>query len=359
MIGYYIHHQGRGHLNRALAIAAELDGAVTGLSSLAKPAEWVGNWVQLPRDDESASIAEGADAQGRLHWVPVGDDGIRNRAGMLSRWLSTSHPDLMIVDVSVEVALLTRLHGVEVVTIALPGERGDEAHRLGYDISRVILAAWPRAAEGMITGLSHAARARLECVGAISRFSSRVVVEPTPPAVVGSAPRRRVLVLGGAGGSSLDETALAAAQLETPQWEWAVLGGRSGRWVDDPWPEICTADVVVTHAGQNALADVAAAGRPAIVIPEDRPHGEQRTTASVLERSDLWPALVRQSFPRDGWPSLLEDAAALDGSRWQAWNDGLGARTAAAIIKRELLRAAASQTGDRPGSCETASTVTA
>ena len=46
MIGYYVHHQGRGHLSRLQAVAAHLHTPVVGLSSLPKPAGWHGEWVQ-------------------------------------------------------------------------------------------------------------------------------------------------------------------------------------------------------------------------------------------------------------------------------------------------------------------------
>ena len=44
MIGYYIHHVGRGHLQQAQCIAAQLAGDVTGLSSLPEPDGWPGRW---------------------------------------------------------------------------------------------------------------------------------------------------------------------------------------------------------------------------------------------------------------------------------------------------------------------------
>jgi hypothetical protein len=341
MIGYYIHHQGRGHINRALAITAELDQPVTGLSSQPRPVGWIGDWIELPRDDDGVDPHE-IDAHGRLHWVPLHDRGLSGRMAKISRWIGDSRPQVVVVDVSVEVAVLARLFGVPVISVALPGVRADEAHRLGYDISAAIIAAWPQEAEGMISGLSASARRRLHCVGAISRFGSRTDERRMSP---GSDAPRRLLLLGGAGGSSLDAAAIAQARASTPDWHWTVLGSRGGRWVEDPWPEICSADVVVTHAGQNALADVAAARRPAIVIPEARPHEEQVTTASVLAGSSRWPALVRWNFPVTGWPALLEEAVRLDGALWESWNDGIGARIAAAIIEREVADAAVPEVG--------------
>ncbi|WP_374947158.1 glycosyltransferase [Agreia sp.] len=332
MIGYYIHHQGRGHLNRAIAIAAELDQPVTALSSQPQPLGWIGDWIELPRDDDDVEPHD-VDAQGRLHWVPLADAGLRDRMARISRWIADAAPQVIVVDVSVEVALLARLLGVPVVSIALPGVRADEAHRLGFDISAAIIAAWPQEADGMISGLSAQARSRLHCVGGISRFASRPDERRLHTTI--EAPRR-LLLLGGAGGSTLDAVTIANARAATPDWQWTILGGRGGRWIEDPWPEICSADVIVTHAGQNALADVAAARRPAIVIPESRAHDEQVTTASVLARSSRWPALVRWKFPETGWPALLDEAVGLDGDLWRSWNDGLGARSAAAVVQREF-----------------------
>ena len=54
MIGYYVHHHGRGHLHRALSVARELDGCLVGLSTLDRPAEWTGAWIDLP--DDAASV---------------------------------------------------------------------------------------------------------------------------------------------------------------------------------------------------------------------------------------------------------------------------------------------------------------
>ena len=62
------------------------------------------------------------------------------------------------------------------------------------------------------------------------------------------------------------------------------------------------ADVVVTDAGQNAIAEIAACRTPAVVVPADRPHEEQATTASVLAGTD-WPALVLPTFPERGLAS--------------------------------------------------------
>lgn len=325
MIGYYIHHHGSGHLSRATAIAHALDEPVTGLSSLPRPEGWPGDWIDLPLDDGAAE--DDARAHGRLHWVPLGSPGLRERTAAISRWISSANPSAVVVDVSVEVVLLARLHGVPVATFALPGDRGDDAHRLGFDIAAVVLAAWPPQVENCLRGLSPAAARKLVPVGAIGTAAPS---ENGPPPIRPGS--KRVLVLSGAGGDDFTEDAIRAAQAETPDWTWERIGG-TGTWVDDVTPHLEAATLVVTHAGQGAIADVAAARRPAVVIPQSRPHEEQYAAAHALGAGE-WPVIVLERFPGQGWAPLIARAATLDGDRWARWNDGRGAHRAAAVIER-------------------------
>ena len=313
MIGYYVHHQGSGHLHRATAVAAELGLPVTGLSSLARPAGWVGPWLQLEPDD-TGMVRQDTTASGHLHWVPIHDGGLRGRMAALSAWIERVRPQLLVADVSVEVALLARLHGIPVVSVVLPGDRSDPAHRLGFGVSTELVAVWPALAEGMVGGLTSHDDARLRTVGGLSRFPVR------PPAPRRPGPRR-VSVLLGDGGDQVGPATWQQAQTQAPQWEWTVLGRTSGTWVEDPYPILCDADVVVTHAGQNAVAEVAAARRPAIVVPGERPHREQVRTATVLE-AGRWPVRVETHVPRLGWGDLLDEVAAFDGEAWASWTDG-------------------------------------
>ncbi len=91
-IGYYVHHVGSGHVNRARAVAAVVDADVTGLSSLERPDDWRGDWLVLERDDDAATPLD-VTAGGHLHWVPKHDPGLRNRMARVSRWIAESRPD--------------------------------------------------------------------------------------------------------------------------------------------------------------------------------------------------------------------------------------------------------------------------
>ncbi|WP_067650935.1 hypothetical protein [Nocardia harenae] len=315
MIGYYVHHHGSGHLHRARAVTAELGEPVTVLTSLPDPGAGFADAVLLPRDDEGADPT-GTDAGGALHWVPRGDRGLADRMAAIAAWIAAARPAAMVVDVSVEVALLARLHGVPVATMVLPGVRGDDPHRLVHRIADRVIAAWP----GELNDPPYLRGNDVRFVGGISRFAGRArVPDPRAP---------DVLVLAGAGGA--DFGAREVAELAARHGNRRYLG--PGAWVDDPWPLLCGAGVVVTHCGQGAVADIAAAGARAVLIPAARPFGEQHATAAVLDAAGL--AVVATRWPAPGaWPGLLERAAELDPRRWTAWRTTGAAARAAAVIE--------------------------
>ena len=108
---------------------------------------------------------------------------------------------------------------------------------------------------------------------------------------------------------------------------WRVLSGE-GR-VADPWPLLCGAQVVISHGGQNALAELAAAGARTVVVPQPRPFAEQERTASALAGAGV---VVAQSGWAADWPGVLSRAADLDPAAWRRWSHGNGAARAAAAL---------------------------
>ncbi|RYB89941.1 hypothetical protein EUA93_21330 [Nocardioides oleivorans] len=329
MIGYYVHHVGTGHLNRARAVATHLP--VTGLSSLPRPDDWTGDWVLLDRDDRG-EVPTDPTAGGSLHWAPLGDAGLRSRMAVISSWISRARPAALVSDVSAEVALLARLHGVPVVSIVMPGDRSDRAHRSGYAASTALVAAWPPEASDMVRGLTPVDRGRLHQVGGMSRIplGMRSVAPPAS-----SDGRRSALLVSGRGGGHPTREQVERIVADSPGWSWRVLGG-SGEWSDDPGSAMRDADVVVLQAGQSSIADVASARRPAVVVLARRPFDEQVATGAVLEGA-AWPCRVLSHLPTSGWTALLDETASLDAGLWHLWSDGRAVDRFVAVIEAVAL----------------------
>jgi UDP-N-acetylglucosamine--N-acetylmuramyl-(pentapeptide) pyrophosphoryl-undecaprenol N-acetylglucosamine transferase len=277
--------------------------------------------VPLPRDD-AGSLIRGETAGGALHWAPCGDGGLRERMRAIADWIDAARPSAVVVDVSVEVATLARLFGVPVIVVAMPGARTDAPHEWVYRLADHILACWPRTLYEPAWLRPH--RAKTSYVGGISRFDGR-------DRPVGPRDGRQVVVLGGAGGSQLDLAAVRDCADQMPSHRWHAVGVSADTWVQDPWPQLCAADVVVAHAGEGSIADVAAAARPAVIVPQPRPFDEQNTTAVVLKNAGL--AVVRPRWPLAAeWPDVLQEVRRCDARRWRRWKTMGAARRAAAAI---------------------------
>jgi hypothetical protein len=330
MIGYYIHHYGFGHLARAMSICAQLQCPSTALTSLDIPAQHpFAAVVKLPRDDQAERVVEQT-AHGALHWAPHHDSGFRARMDMVARWVADVQPAVIVTDVSVEIAVFARLLGVPVIVVALPGERFDAPHALVHRLADHIIAAWPE--DLYVPAWLRPYEDKTSYVGGISRFEERLRrSSELPPFACDTDTSESVKVLVLAGASKGFGTPISDCAAACPGTTWTAIGGTDGCWVDDPWPQICAADVVVTHAGQSAIADVAAARRRSVVIAQPRPYDEQAATAEVLRGHQL--ATVTQGWP-DGraWPGLISQALASDPEKWIRWQvSGAAARAARAV----------------------------
>jgi UDP-N-acetylglucosamine:LPS N-acetylglucosamine transferase len=327
MIGYYVHHHGFGHLARAISICEQMRPPVTLLTSrdVSTPHPFAAV-VKLPRDDRPPRVSEPT-AHGALHWVPHHYPDLTSRMNAIARWIADAQPEAVVVDVSVEVAVLVRLLGIPVIVMALPGKRIDAPHLLVHRLADHIVATWPE--ELCVPPWLRSYQDKTSYVGGISRFDGREF-PPARKQCESSFPTT-VLILGGADGLGAGPDALQECTTAARGATWTTLGASGADWTDDPWPQICAADIVVTHAGQSCVADVAAAQRPAVVIPRPRPFDEQLATARVLRQYRL--AVVAKQWPdQRAWPALLTQALTSVTDRWHRWRvRGAAARAADAI----------------------------
>ncbi|MFM2720212.1 hypothetical protein [Microbacterium mcarthurae (nom. nud.)] len=331
VIGWYIHHHGYGHVARFRAVHPHLRVPVRVFSSLPRPEGLEGDveWFELPHDADPVEREDGSlydpregdpTVRGALHWAPHDHPGHRARLATIAANAADLH--LFVVDVSAEVVAFARLLGLRTLAVTQPGERTDAAHALAYDLADRILAPW---AHGAVTASSLTARTdRVVWTGGISRHDGRPTADPHG--------ERSVLFLG----RVLDEDVRRAAEdlLTAAGWRTSAIGHDLASHVDDPWPLMTSHTVVVSAAGQNSVADLAAAGARAVVVAQDRPFDEQRHTACALHRWNL-ARVAPEGVDAAGIADLVASAAD-DDPDWSRWQVSGAAERAAAAIEAML-----------------------
>jgi predicted glycosyltransferase len=349
-LGYYAHHQGLGHLQRAFLVTGRLTCDARILTSapvnrasheaLAPGVELITLASDLPTEEEQRSVRDEAPAV--LHYAPLGVRGLRDRTLTLAQWFVDADPAVVVVDVSVEVTLLCRLAGVAPVVVRQHGDRNDPAHRAAYACANVLLAPWPEWLEDDTA--SQEVRDRSAYVGAFSRFDGRELSRSAARHQAGLAEDQPCVVVFHQGrGNGVDLVDVIDAACETPEWHWVLVGSPPDRrdlhvrnveargWVEDPFPLLRAATVVVMDAGHNAISEAAAARARLVVIPEPRPFDEQHHKARRLAEAGatvvepVWPAPLR-------WPAVLSRARALDPGVLATIADGGGAERAARLL---------------------------
>jgi hypothetical protein len=317
-IGYYVHHHGWGHGSRATSIARELPGETTLLSSLPRSRlRGPGPVVSLPLDGDGVH-----QAPRDLHFAPLHSAGLRRRMAIVAGWIDAHAPDLLVVDVSVEVAALARLCGVPVVYVRQSGRRDDPAHRLAYSWSSALLAPYPAWLEPGETPTWVLDRSFHS--GAVTRFDGLA-----RPALERRG--KRLLAIGDRAARLAPEVARGA-----PSWEVVAAAGRpvqgppNLKTVDPAAIDLellASASVVLGAAGANLVAEAAFARCGLVCMPEERPFAEQLARACELRRTEA-AVVIEDASSVSSWPALLE-LALCRRERLARWADGAGAQRAA------------------------------
>jgi hypothetical protein len=335
-IGYYVHHQGDGHRQRALALAelnpqrVKLMG--TGLSGRTRNVER----LELPDDRNIESDAfDGVDGTmsrpQALHYAPLNHAGVRARMGSIAGWIAAERPALMVVDVSIEIAMLARLCSVAVAFVRLSGRRDDHAHLEAYRAASLLIAPFDARLDR--DDLPDWVRKKtIYCPGIVRHHTGAKATIP-----------KSVLVVGGKGGAPLDGRQWVAAASASPSYRWRVIGPVNrpvaypdnisfAGWVEDPGPEFAAAEIVVGGAGDGLINAVITAEKPFICCPEPRPFDEQVEKARGLHAAGA-AVVLEQWPPAANWPGLLANALRIDGARLAALGDPDGATKTLASLE--------------------------
>lgn len=327
--GYFLHHQGRGHVERCLAIieALPVTRPVTlfcarpDLLRAARPGTEIVAIPSLFEPTGEERLADWIATPDTLHCAPVGWPGIRQAMGRIAGWFAEADPALIVCDVSAEVAQLARICSVPHVKVLQHGDRTDPGHRAAYDgAAGLIVPCDERLAQPDWT-----ADMRAKAV-----FAGGLGVDTTLPSRARArrrlgipADRRVVLVLSGGGGDGFASAPLALGARAMPDAQWITVGKVARDWhatepanlihkgwVDDVPDHLAAADLVIASTGNTTCQQILAAGLPWIAVPEWRYFDEQIAKARALDAAGAALHLASMPASLPAWRDAIRRARA-------------------------------------------------
>ncbi|MEN3748387.1 glycosyltransferase [Sphingomonas sp. HF-S3] len=366
-LGYFVHHQGRGHAERAAAIAnavAESRPVVLfcARDDIFPPLAETVSVRKIPSLFEATGHEDTGLSEVRtpptLHCAPLGWPGITHAVATIAQWFDTERPGLFVTDVSAELAQLARIASVPCVTVLQHGDRSDIGHMAAYESALGILAPYAATLEQP---------ARPDWMLAKTFYAPGVGIAVDPPARDDARKRLQlpldreiIVVIAGGGGSGTPGTPLTLGARAEPETLWITIGAVEHEWhatapgnlqhlgwVDVPELYIAAADRIVSSAGNTTVHMIAAIGRPWIVVPEWRYFDEQVWKARMLDRAGAAAMLDHWPSHAEAWLAAWKRAAVLESGLQHGLVDRSAATKAAAWLNGLIDRR-------KPGSAGTA-----
>ena len=356
-IGWFVHHQGRGHVERTLDLLHALPQRRPVCVFTADAAAFGSDLPPQVTIEEIPSLFEATGQETEMdhipqpqtvHCAPLGWPGIREAMGRMAAWMREADPALIVTDVSAEVAQLARLLSVPHVVVLQHGTRGDQGHRAALDGAAGVLAPF------------HATLAQPDWAQdwlARTHFAPGLGVRSQMPTREAARSRLSIasdeeffVVVSGGGGSGLRSAPLGVGARAFPHTRWTVIGHvgddwhatthanlEFAGWVDNAPDYIAAADLVIASTGNTTCAQILTAGRPWIAIPEWRYFDEQVEKARAMARAGLAHHLPHLPSSAHAWRAAV--AAAYDAHRLERQRDYIDP-AAAALAARWLDRLA-------------------
>ncbi|OLF39152.1 MULTISPECIES: hypothetical protein [unclassified Psychrobacter] len=358
-IGYYAHHHGSGHCRQADKLAAllpsELRQQMTVFTSLPVDsyrfdALTATQIVRLSAEDERPDdVLSGRAGKywqpSSLHYSPVGNENIQERSWQLLDAIYQRQVDLMIVDVSVEVAMLCRTASVPYLYVRLAGERDDMPHLNAFAGALGLLAPYPKMLEAAATpGWVRQKTLYLDflpnkaqSLPSFDEFIDKLVTlsendttkkqlcshssadeavyehDKTNPQTNAktSVKTNIVTVIKGYGGHESIDAKLPELRQLLPDAIIVSLGPINDEirhcvdiaaHVDDVTPFIAYSDLLLMACGLNGIAQAYDYATPLVVLPDERPHREQEVMAEALieqGRALSWAQFIAKASSMD------------------------------------------------------------
>ncbi len=319
-LGYYAHHHGSGHCRQIDKLAAllptEARQQLTVFTSVTSDAYTFAaideaQIVRLPAENERVDdVLAGRAGQywqpASLHYSPVGNSDIQQRSHKILNTIYQRHIDLMIVDVSVEVAMLCRAASIPYLYVRLPGLRDDEPHLNAFAGALALLAPYPRTLESTKTPEWTSQKTlyldfintQQKNVQTYQDFIKHLMQLTTDKKALSLMLNDKdkdtptiVSVIKGYGGHQAIDAKLPELRQFLPHAFIISLGPideDKRHYVDiavdvnDVTPFIEHSDYLLMACGLNAVAQAYDYATPLVVLPDDRPHQEQEVMAEAL-----------------------------------------------------------------------------
>jgi len=319
-LGYYAHHHGSGHCRQIDKLAAllptEARQQLTVFTSVTSEAYTFAaideaQVVRLPAEDERADdVLAGRAGQNwqpaSLHYSPVGNSDIQQRSHKILDTIYQRRIDLMIIDVSVEVAMLCRAASVPYLYVRLPGLRDDEPHLNAFAGALALLAPYPRTLESTKTPewisqktlyldfINTQQKNAQTYQDFIKDLMQLITDEKALSLMLNDKDKDTptiVTVIKGYGGHQAIDAKLPELRQLLPRAFIISLGPideDKRHYVDiavdvsDVTPFIEHSDYLLMACGLNAVAQAYDYATPLVVLPDDRPHQEQEVMAEAL-----------------------------------------------------------------------------
>ncbi|WP_286796739.1 hypothetical protein [Psychrobacter sp. UBA6291] len=319
-LGYYAHHHGSGHCRQIDKLAAllptEARQQLTVFTSVTSEAYTFAaideaQVVRLPAEDERADdVLAGRAGQNwqpaSLHYSPVGNSDIQQRSHKILDTIYQRRIDLMIIDVSVEVAMLCRAASVPYLYVRLPGIRDDVPHLNAFAGALALLAPYPRTLESTKTpewisqktlylDFINTQQKNAQTYQDFIKDLMQLITDKKALSLMLNDKDKDtptiVTVIKGYGGHQAIDAKLPELRQLLPYAFIISLGPideDKRHYVDiaaevsNVTPSIEHSDYLLMACGLNAVAQAYDYATPLVVLPDDRPHQEQEVMAEAL-----------------------------------------------------------------------------
>ncbi len=297
-LGYYAHAHGSGHCRYADYFNELAGGTIPVFTSrdfsFAHTRQVIKLASDLVPDAEREKYA--LPPPRYLHYAPVGYAPIQRRSLTVLNAIRKFKLNIVIVDVSVEIAAFLRSSSVPYVYRRMPGDRSDLAHREAYRGAVGLIAYYPETMEASDTpewvrdkttylgfkpetstdkAADYSIRewwnipAGMPIISVVTGFGGAGEVDGSLPRIRRSYPDHFILGLGHFAESSHD------------------FFDKNVGILPDISPYLKQSDIIVGACGSNLVTEALRSGTPFVPIPCTRPHDEQRLIADSLYHQGL------------------------------------------------------------------------